>query len=252
MLLASAVAALAWILGAGSLLLFGAFLWGETWPTMDMRLTHRSLLAWDASLCLLFFLQHSLLIRRSVRGALKKVIPEYRQGVAYTFASAVVLATLILLWQHSPVTLYAWHGVGRWVLRAVFLLTIAGILWGARSLDKFDAFGIDAYLAHIRGRQTSPSGLTTKGPYGVVRHPFYALIIVALWAAPVLSVDRLLLNVLFTCWILLGARLEERDLLTEFGEGYNSYRQAVPMFVPRGWRRTKKARKKAASGGRAA
>lgn len=253
MLVARLVAALAWILGAGSLVLFGAFLWTENFGGITLHLTYRSLLLWDASLCLLFFSQHSILIRRSVRDALKKAIPEYCQGVAYTFASAVVLLTLVLLWQHSAANLYVLHGAGRWVLRVVLLLAFGGVLWGIRSLERFDAFGIDVYLAHTRRRQSSPARLTVKGPYGLVRHPFYAFAIVALWATPVLSIDRLLLNILFTGWILLGASLEERDLLAEFGEDFTCYRQAVPMFLPRGWARRRKADEaKAVSGGRGA
>ncbi len=75
----------------------------------------------------------------------------------------------------------------------------------------------------------------------------------ALWATPALPVDRLLLNVLFTGWILLGAGLEERDLLADFGEDYAHYRESVPMFVPRLWKtRTKAERTTTTSGSRAA
>ncbi len=251
MLVARSISALAWILGAGSLALFGAFLWNGSLGAIDLRLANRSLLAWDAFLCLLFFAQHSILIRRSVRNALRKTIPAYGYGVAYTFASAVVLLALVLLWQRSAVDLYALQGPGRWALRVVLLLAFAGVLWGIRSLERFDAFGIDAYLAQIRKKQTPPLPLTVKGPYGLVRHPFYAFAIVALWATPVLSIDRLLLNVLFTGWIVAGASLEERDLLADFGEDYARYRQAVPMFLPLGWMRRGKAGKgKAATSGR--
>jgi protein-S-isoprenylcysteine O-methyltransferase Ste14 len=253
MFVARLVATLTWIIGMGSLVLFGTFLWTERLGVIDLRLTNRSLLVWDASLCLLFFLQHSTLIRRSVRDAVKRAIPDYCQGVAYTFASAVVLLALILLWQHSAVNLYALRGAGAWIPRVASLLVVVGFVWGTRSLERFDAFGIDEYLAHIQCGQSPPPRLTVNGPYGLVRHPFYALAIVALWAAPVLSLDRLLLNILFTGWVVLGASLEERDLLAEFGEEYASYRQAVPMFVPRGWARLRKAGKaKAVSGGRAA
>ncbi len=237
------IAILAWILGTGSLVLFGAFLWSESLGVINLHLTYPALLGWDTSLCLLFFAQHSILIRRSVRAALKETIPDHFQGVAYTFSSAVVLSVLVLSWQHSNVSLYAVHGPGRWELRVALLLTFIGILWGIKSLKRFDAFGIDAYLAHIRQTQNPPIGLTVSGPYGLVRHPFYALAIVALWATPVLSLDRLLLNVLFTGWILLGAHLEERDLLGDFGEDYASYGRAVPMFVPRLWKRRQETNK---------
>ena len=253
MFVARMVATLTWILGMGSVVLFGTFLWTEHVDGVALHLNNRSLWLWDASLCLLFFLQHSILIRRSVRAALKKVIPEYCQGVAYTFTSAVVLFALILLWQHSATNLYALRGAGAWILRVASLLVVIGFVWGTRSLERFDAFGIDQYLAHVQRKQSPPARLTIQGPYGLVRHPFYALVIVALWATPVLSVDRLLLNVLFTGWVVLGASLEERDLLAEFGEEYARYRQGVPMFVPRGSTRLRKADKaRAVSGNRAA
>lgn len=240
-MVARVAAALTWAAGAGSLALFGAFLWSESLLGLDLRLTDRSLLLWDSSLCLLFFAQHSILVRRSVRNALRRAIPEHCQGVAYTFTSAIALVALVLLWQHSAENFYALSGLGRWVLRALLLLAFVGVLWGIRSLDRFDAFGIDAHLAHVRGQQLPSGGLIVKGPYRLVRHPFYAFAIIAAWATPVLSVDRLLLNVLFTAWIVLGANLEERDLLATFGDDYKRYRQAVPMFVPRLWRRRRQA-----------
>ncbi len=41
----------------------------------------------------------------------------------------------------------------------------------------------------------------------------------------------------------LGASLEERDLLAEFGEDYARYCKTVPMLVPRLWSQRKKAAK---------
>jgi methanethiol S-methyltransferase len=252
MIIARVIVALAWILGAGSLLLFGSFLWtGAVGPDFSFR--PLPALLWDASLCIVFFAQHSILIRRPVRNALRRAIPDHFYGLAYTYSSALALVLLVVLWQHAGGYLYAVYGAGRWVLRIILLLAFVGVLWGIRSLERFDAFGANAYLNHLRQRQVPPGHLTVKGPYGLVRHPFYAFGIVALWATPALSVDRLLLNVLFTGWILLGASLEERDLHADFGEEYAHYRESVPMFVPRlSKTRTKAERATRASGNRAA
>jgi protein-S-isoprenylcysteine O-methyltransferase Ste14 len=35
-----------------------------------------------------------------------------------------------------------------------------------------------------------------------------------------------------TAYILVGVRLEERDLSTAFGDTYDQYRQQVSMLVP--------------------
>jgi protein-S-isoprenylcysteine O-methyltransferase Ste14 len=46
--------------------------------------------------------------------------------------------------------------------------------------------------------------------------------------------DRLLFNVLWTLWVVLGTYLEEKDLVAEFGEKYRHYQKTVPMLFP--WR----------------
>lgn len=171
MLVARVAAVLTWIAGAGSL----ALLWSESLVGLDLRLTKHTLLLWDLSLCLLFFAQHSILVRRSVRNQLRRLIPEHRQGLVYTFTSAVALAALILFWQHSAENFYALSGSVRWIPRALLLLALAGVLWGILALDRFDAFGIEAYLAHVRGQQLPLGPLIVRGPYRLVRHPFLHL-----------------------------------------------------------------------------
>ncbi len=244
------VAALAWILGAGSLLLFGIFLWTGSLGVVELQLPQRYLIAIDASLCVAFFLQHSIFIRHSIRSSLQKFIPEYSYGTAYTIASGGTLLLLVLLWQRSPLIFYELSGSSRIAARGVLILAFAGFFWGIRSLKRFDAFGTDALQAHLRGKQSVTPELTIVGPYRLVRHPFYAFGIVACWATPLLSLDRFLFNALFTSWIWLGATLEERDLLRVFGEDYAHYQKIVPMFVPRLWARQPELQKTKGAAGR--
>ncbi|MBL8291487.1 MAG: isoprenylcysteine carboxylmethyltransferase family protein [Bryobacterales bacterium] len=227
------VAAVVGGLGVGSLSIFGLFLWTGAFGFLELHLEEHSLLVWDGGLCLLFFLQHSGMVRRSFQAKLIRVLPGHWYRVIYTIASAAALLLLVALWQRSTVEIYVATGVGRWLFAALLLACLAGILWGIRSLEQFDAFGIDIFLSQVRQEERHPAKLTVEGPYRLVRHPFYSFGIIALWAAPVLSLDRLLLNTVFTLWIVMGASLEERDLLCEFGEDYRLYQRAVPMFVPR-------------------
>lgn len=145
MLIACAIVALAWILGAGSLLLFGSFLWTGGVVGLEFSFTPLSALLWDVFLCIVFFAQHTVLIRRPVRNALRKAIPDHFYGLAYTYTSALALALVVVLWQHAGGHLYIVYGVGRWVLRTILLLAFVGVLWGIGSLERFDAFGANAY-----------------------------------------------------------------------------------------------------------
>ena len=74
--------------------------------------------------------------------------------------------------------------------------------------------------------------LAIRGPYRWVRHPLYSLFLVLLWVCPDITADRLLLNTLFTAWIVLGTVLEERDLARDLGDPYRAYQRQVPMLVP--------------------
>jgi len=47
------------------------------------------------------------------------------------------------------------------------------------------------------------------------------------------SAGRLLFAVLNTGYIVIGVRLEEQDLVANFGASYERYRQRVPMLLPR-------------------
>ncbi len=71
-----------------------------------------------------------------------------------------------------------------------------------------------------------------EGAYRFVRHPLYLFMILLIWSTPRFSTDQLLFNVLWTLWIVVGTRLEERDLVADFGDTYRRYQVSVPMLLP--------------------
>lgn len=75
----------------------------------------------------------------------------------------------------------------------------------------------------------------TTGLYGVVRHPQYAGIFVAVFGQlvhwPTIPTLALFPAILWAYYRL--ARTEEADLIRRFGTAYVAYAQRVPMFFPR-------------------
>ena len=72
--------------------------------------------------------------------------------------------------------------------------------------------------------------------YGLVRHPQYTGLFIALFGEGVVHWPTLFSVALFPIIVItyyLLARTEERKVEEEFGEAYREYRNRVPMFIPR-------------------
>ena len=226
------------MIGVGSLLLFISFPIG-LWGAVPMGLSEAEARWWDGLLSLLFFAQHSGMIRRPVREWLSRVVPASYQRALYSIVSGFTLAAVVLLWQPSANHVIVLGGPLQWFARAMAGLAVALFLWGMTSLAGLDMLGLAAIRAHRRGTAPAAPEFMVRGPYRWVRHPWYLGAILLLWSGTDVSADRLLLNMLWTAWICLGAHWEERDLRNEFGKSYEAYQHQVPMFLP--WHRPARA-----------
>jgi len=231
---AYSVIALAYLVGGGSLILFGAFLCGKPFIVIGFDFSETQVLLWDGMLSMLFFIQHSGMIRPSFHVPRWFAMPLHYRSAIYAIASGVVLTAVVLLWQTSPTVLFEIRGTLQLLLSTIFVLAIIGMMWCVWALSPFDLFGQSPIVHSLRGIKRQTPQFVVRGPYFWVRHPLYFFTLVLVWTSPGETTDRWLFNVLWSCWIVVGAYLEERDLVAEFGERYRRYQKAVPMLLP--WR----------------
>jgi protein-S-isoprenylcysteine O-methyltransferase Ste14 len=219
------------VLGVGSVALF-AFC-----PLGSMRLARPQwseplILSWDALLSLLFFVQHSSMLRKGARAYLAAVFPSIYQPAIYATVSGLALLAVVLLWQPSAVRLFTIDPPWRYVAQGLSFAALALFVWGIRSLRSFDPLGVAPLTAYLRSKPAQSCPFAVRGAYRFVRHPLYLAIIVLFWSNPDLTADRLLFNGLWTLWIVIGTLLEEADLVAVLGDAYRSYRRSVPMLIP--------------------
>ncbi|MCG8643670.1 MAG: isoprenylcysteine carboxylmethyltransferase family protein [Desulfobacterales bacterium] len=215
-------------LGGGSLVYFFCFL--ILGPRVSICLTSdpASALIANIGLSLLFFIQHSLMVRRAFKKRAARYLPERFEPAVYAIVSGLTLTLVVLFWQHSDMVFLILPVWLKPVQGLMVLICLAGFLWASRSLDSLDPMGIRPR------RQSRPDQPVFKiaGPYQYVRHPMYFFTLVLIWSTTVFTLDRLVFNLLWTAWICAGARWEERDLVRLFGRDYCDYQSAVPMLLP--------------------
>jgi hypothetical protein len=219
------------VFGIGSILLLVA---GGSSGFTHFGWSELDILLWDTLLSLMFFVQHSGMVRRSFRLRLGSVVSPRYHGAIYTIASGIALTIVAIFWQRSQTSLLVLQGIPRLIATGCSLLAVFTFALSAYSLRSFDPLGIGPIRAHVREIEYRPGPFVVRGPYRWVRHPLYSCILVLFWANPDVTADRLLFNLLWTGWICFGTFLEERDLTREFGDTYLQYQKAVPMLVP--WR----------------
>jgi protein-S-isoprenylcysteine O-methyltransferase Ste14 len=112
---------------------------------------------------------------------------------------------------------------------AVQILAIAMLLVGLWQTDVWTFLGFRQLLGE---ETTDPDRMVVSGLYRWVRHPLYTAGLLFIWFTPLMTSNLLALNLGLTLYVVIGARLEERKLLAEFGPDYASYRQRTPMLFP--------------------
>lgn len=84
----------------------------------------------------------------------------------------------------------------------------------------------------VVGAEDKPAQLVVSGLYSRVRHPLYTAGLVFIWLIPRMSVNFLALNLGLSLYLVVGAMVEERKLVAEYGDAYVRYREQTPMFLP--------------------
>ena len=188
----------------------------------------------DLGLLTLFAVQHSVMARAGFKRRWTRIVPRPIERSTYVLLASLCL--LLLFWQWRPLPAPVWSiatPAGAAAMQAVFWMGWLTVLASTFMISHFDLFGVKQAFAAWRTRAEADTHLRTPMLYRYVRHPIYLGFLLAFWAAPVMSVGHLLFAAVTTGYILVGIRLEERDLVAVFGDRYRRYRARVGMLLPR-------------------
>ena len=187
----------------------------------------------DVLLITLFAIQHSGMARKAFKHWWLRFVPAPIERATYVLFSSAVLALMIWLWQ--PVSITVWRiesPLAVALLTGVYWLGWALVLVATFLISHLELFGIKQALDTVLRLKAPDTSFKTPLLYRLVRHPMYAGFLMAFWATSHMTVGRLVFAVTCTLYIVIGSRLEEKDLLELFGDPYRRYQQRIGRLIP--------------------
>ena len=181
----------------------------------------------------IFAVQHSGMARQGFKRLFARFASSAIERSTYVLLAS--LSLILLFWQWQPMPSAVWH-IDNPVLAGI--ATAGGavgwliVLYSTFLISHFELFGLTQVVSHFAGRMVEPMKFKTPGLYRMIRHPIYLGFIIAFWCTPTMTLGHLLFAAVTTAYIFVGIYLEERDLVTMFGDQYRRYREKVAMLVP--------------------
>lgn len=187
----------------------------------------------NVGLMVLWGVPHSLMARQGFKRWWTRIVPKAMERSIYMLQAGLLMALLIWQWRPMPGVIWQVEGLAeRTLIWALFGLGWVIAFIATVLINHFELTGLQQSWAYLRKKEAVAPNFRTPLLYKVVRHPMQLGVLIAFWAAPTMTVGRLVFALGMTAYIVIGLRFEERDLLRRFGERYRAYQATTPMLIP--------------------
>lgn len=175
---------------------------------------------------------HSFLATDNARKMAEKILKSnfgfYR--IIYNIISFLTAAPAFYVWWRSSSSTPVVYSFPEWSNPFLTLLKLLAIGLFGYALFQNDLLE----FAGLKKKKIDSKPMT-DGVYRIVRHPQYTALIILLFSQNKMTVLDLTAAVLVSFYGIIGAFIEEKRLVSSYGDRYRKYQEQVSMFIPVKW-----------------
>lgn len=182
---------------------------------------------------MVYFFSHSYLALDSAKDWLMARTGWSRAGYRRFYNGVALVGLAAVLWLYFQLPAWSLWKLAGWNVVAGWITVLLGLVIMYLAMRPYD---LGEFVGTRPPEHAAGLGeLSVHGLNAYVRHPLYLGILIFFWGNVLrtASGNALVLALVSTLYIYIGARLEERKLLAAFGSEYVAYRSKTPMLIPR-------------------
>jgi protein-S-isoprenylcysteine O-methyltransferase Ste14 len=181
----------------------------------------------------IFGVQHTIMARPAFKKWWVQFVPEPLERSTFVIVADIIM--WVMIWQWRPIEGVIWHVQNTMLAHVLTVISVLGwlvVVLSSFMINHFELLGLQQVWHYLRG--TEPKKITFKlgGFYKYVRHPLMLGFLVFFWVTPNMTASHFCFAAMFTIYVLIGTRYEERDLMKYHPDEYGKYKEEVPGLVP--------------------
>ena len=187
----------------------------------------------DLLMILIFGVQHTIMARPAFKQWWTQFIPKSLERSTFVLIADII--AWVMIWQWWPIEGVIWHvhnTVVANILIGISLLGWVAAVLSSFMINHFELLGLEQVWHYLRGTEPKKITFKLRGFYKHVRHPLMLGFLVFFWVTPYMTTSHLFFAAMFTIYVLVGIRYEERDLMKYHPEEYGKYKEEVPALIP--------------------
>ncbi|OQK18568.1 hypothetical protein AU255_12370 [Methyloprofundus sedimenti] len=181
----------------------------------------------------IFAVQHTIMARPAFKQWITKYIPKALERSTFVLVTDIII--WVMIWQWQPIDGVIWDVQNAMVANILIAISILGwavVCLSSFMINHFELLGLEQVWHYFKGTEPKKMTFQLRGFYKHLRHPLMFGFMMFFWVTPYMTLSHLCLAAIFTTYILIGVKFEERDLIKNHGDEYLKYKEAVPGLIP--------------------